>query len=300
MDLKHLTTNIGPELLRTFLAIVDTRSFTKTAAALGISQPTVSGHIKRLQEQLGSDLLDRSVPGVRLTEQGEIVASYARQILAAHDELFDRLERGRSPTARLRIGVPYELQCSAIVPALADFCSRYPHVEFDIRRDVSDTLLRLVHLSQLDMAVAMTMFEPGVKSLSHWREPMTWVSIPNTIAAQNPLPVIAHSPGSVSREIMTSALAEAGIDYQIVISAEHVSGIVAGVTAGLGFSVLPRSQVMRPLAEVSPILGLPKLREAFWGVYLADAARSETAEALATLIGDVVKGKRPEASEAAL
>jgi DNA-binding transcriptional LysR family regulator len=273
MDLKHLAMNIGPELLRTFLAIVDTRSFTKTAVTLGISQPTVSGHIKRLQDQLSADLLDRSAPGVRLTEQGEIVASYARQILAAHDELFNRLERGRSPIARLRIGIPYELPCSSVVPALADFRAEYPHVEFDIQRDISDNLLRLIHLGQLDLSVVVTVFEPGVKAVKHWREPMSWVALPNMIAAaQKPLPIIAHSPGSVSREIMTSALSDAGIDYRVVISAQHVSGIVAGVSAGLGFSVLPRSQIVRPLTEIAAVTQLPKLRGAFWGVYVADAA----------------------------
>lgn len=293
-DLRRLTVNIGPELLRTFLAIVDTRSFTKTAQSLGISQPTVSGHIKRLQEQLETDLLDRSVPGVRLTEQGEIVASYARQILAAHDELFERIERGRSTISRLRIGIPYELRCAAVVPALASFRAEYPQVQFDIHRDVSDNLLRLVHLGQLDLSVAVTIFEPGVKALSHWREPMYWVALPNMIAAtQRPVPIIAHSPGSVSREIMTSALSEAGIDYQVVISAEHISGIVAGVGAGLGFSVLPRSHVTRPLVEVQDGAGLPKLREAFWGIYLSDATQSEPVERLATQIAETVKTKRP-------
>ena len=64
-------TNIPTELLRTLVAVVDLRSFTKAAQSLGVTQPAVSAQIKRLQGLLGSDLLDKSAPGVSLTSAGE-------------------------------------------------------------------------------------------------------------------------------------------------------------------------------------------------------------------------------------
>ena len=70
-------TNIPTELLRTLIAVVDLRSFTKAALSLGITQPAVSAQIKRLQSLLGTDLLDKSAPGVSLTSAGDLVVNYA-------------------------------------------------------------------------------------------------------------------------------------------------------------------------------------------------------------------------------
>jgi DNA-binding transcriptional LysR family regulator len=66
-------TNIPTDLLRTLVAVVDLRSFTKAAARLGVTQPAVSSQIKRLQCLLGGELLDRSVQGISLTPHGEMV-----------------------------------------------------------------------------------------------------------------------------------------------------------------------------------------------------------------------------------
>ncbi|MBZ0139508.1 MAG: LysR family transcriptional regulator [Pseudorhodoplanes sp.] len=293
-DITQFTGNIGTELLRTFVTLVDTRSFTRTAGRLGISQPTVSGHVKRLQDHLQIELFDRSVPGVRLTQQGEIVASYARQILSVHDELFDRIERGKSETIRVRIGVPYELRCSSIVPALAACRAQDPDLHFDIHRDISGNLLRQLHQGNLDVCIAVTTFEPETKTISHWREPMYWVSSRQfPLTAESPVPVIAHAAGSVSRDIMVSALRDAGIDFRVILSAEHVSGVVAAVEEGLGYSVLKKSQIGGDLYEVPGDVGLPSLREAHWGVYLANDGKSDSMADLAKALGQVVMRSSP-------
>src|SRR5262249_42113749 len=69
--------NIPTELLRTFVAVVDLRSFTRAAQSLGITQPAVSAQVKRLQQLLGGELLDKSAPGVLLTAMGESVLGSA-------------------------------------------------------------------------------------------------------------------------------------------------------------------------------------------------------------------------------
>ena len=69
-------TNIPTELLRTLVAVVDLRSFTKAAQGLGMTQPAVSAQIKRLQVLLGGELLDKSAPGVALTRKGEAVVQF--------------------------------------------------------------------------------------------------------------------------------------------------------------------------------------------------------------------------------
>src|SRR5688572_14825158 len=100
-----MITNIPTELLRTLIAVVDLRSFTKAAQSLGITQPAVSTQMKRLQWMMGGDLFDRSAPGVALTAKGELVVSYARRLLAINDQMLDLIVP-RSSAPPLRIGMP--------------------------------------------------------------------------------------------------------------------------------------------------------------------------------------------------
>ena len=84
--------NIPTELLRTLLAVVDLRSFTKAAQSLGVTQPAVSAQIKRLQGLVGADLLDKSAPGVTLTP---MVAT------RLEDERFRKINTEMTPHQRL-------------------------------------------------------------------------------------------------------------------------------------------------------------------------------------------------------
>src|SRR5436190_18227625 len=79
--------NIPTDLLRTLVAVVDMRSFTKAARSLSVTQPAVSAQIKRLQFLLGYELLDKRAPGVSLTPRGEIVVNHARRLLSVNDEI---------------------------------------------------------------------------------------------------------------------------------------------------------------------------------------------------------------------
>jgi DNA-binding transcriptional LysR family regulator len=79
--------NIPTDVLRTLLAVVDMRSFTNAAQLTGVTQPTVSAQIKRLQFLLAFDVLDKSAPGVSLTPRGEIVVNLEDQIRAEPNSL---------------------------------------------------------------------------------------------------------------------------------------------------------------------------------------------------------------------
>src|SRR5947199_6517717 len=104
--------NIPTELLRTLVAVVDLRSFTKAARSLGVTQPAVSAQIKRLQFLLGYELLDKRAPGVSLTPRGEIVVGHARRLLSVNDEILSATGSGRAKT--LRVGIPGDYAGSRI------------------------------------------------------------------------------------------------------------------------------------------------------------------------------------------
>lgn len=109
--------NIPTDLLRTLVAVIDLRSFTKAAQSLGVTQPAVSAQIKRLQFLLGYDLLDKSAPGVSLTARGEIVVNHARRLLSINDDIL-HLTGAKEAKQVLRIGIPGDYAATR-VPAIS-------------------------------------------------------------------------------------------------------------------------------------------------------------------------------------
>src|SRR6185436_7431480 len=105
--------NIPTDLLRTLIAVVDLRSFTKAAQMLGVTQPAVSAQIKRLQSLIGYELLDKSAPGVSLTQRGVTVVAQARRLLAINDEIL-QVSNGNSGVQTLRVGIPGDYSGSRI------------------------------------------------------------------------------------------------------------------------------------------------------------------------------------------
>src|SRR5437868_5784937 len=146
-------TNIPTELLRTLVAVVDLRSFTKAAHALGVTQPAVSAQIKRLQLLLGLEVFDKSAPGVTLTPPGELIVNYARRMLAVNDQILNLVMPGFS-NPPLRVGIPGDFAGSILPKAIAGFQARIPQLRFLLRGDASESLLRDLRQGQLDVVVA--------------------------------------------------------------------------------------------------------------------------------------------------
>lgn len=124
--------NIPTELLRTLIAVVDLRSFTNAAQSLGVTQPAVSAQIKRLQFLIGTDLLDKSAPGVSLTSAGEIVVNHARRLLSINDQILD-LANPRPAHQTLRIGMGGDFAIAPVSAATARFRDKRDDVSFVIR-----------------------------------------------------------------------------------------------------------------------------------------------------------------------
>jgi DNA-binding transcriptional LysR family regulator len=132
--------DIPTELLRSLIAVVDCRSYTKAAQRLGLTQSTVSTQIKRLQEVVGCTLFDKSAPGVRLTENGERVVASGRRILSINDECISHISPEPSePT--LRIGIPSHFIGAMLSPAICQIRGHSHRIRLHIQSDISDKLL---------------------------------------------------------------------------------------------------------------------------------------------------------------
>jgi DNA-binding transcriptional LysR family regulator len=278
--------NIGTDLLRTLAVVVEERSYTKAAIRLGVSQPTISMHVKRLQEQLGFDVFDKTVPGIQLTPQGELTLNYARQILAIHDSLIREADNPDCGKTKIRIGLTSSLALMTTLPVLAKFQEDDPDVTFDLHREVSAILTEMVRSGELDLCAALSDERPEGESVLCWETELVWVASSNFPRPfTSPVDIIGRNSKSVGIGAMFNALRKAGMDYRVVLNASDIDGAVEAARAGLGVTALTKSVDVPALLYIpGEEAGLPSLGHAYWGVYLNAAARSPRLEKLARLV----------------
>src|SRR5690606_21724673 len=114
--------------LRSLVAISETHSVTQAAAMTFLTQSAVSMQVKRLEQQTRTKLLERVGRGVSLTDDGEKLASYARQMLALNDEALARLVQQQGEI-ELTLGVPFDIVNPHIPIILSEARDRHPHIK---------------------------------------------------------------------------------------------------------------------------------------------------------------------------
>ncbi len=121
------------EAMRLYARIVELGSFTVAANHLNLPRATATRAIKRLESRLGCQLVQRTTRRVRTTRDGEVYYNHCVRLLADVDEVeADFREAAMQPRGRLRVDLPGAFARARIIPALPDFCARYPQIELDI------------------------------------------------------------------------------------------------------------------------------------------------------------------------
>jgi len=290
-------TNIPTDLLRTLVAVVDLRSFTKAAQSLGVTQPAVSAQIKRLQGMLGADLLDKSAPGVSLTSSGELVVNYARRLLSINDQILD-IAGPRLAAKTIRIGATGDITAAGVATGIASVRASQPDLRFQIYTGKVETLLRDLREGATDLALWASSTGPSQDTRYFWTEPLVWVHAPATVIdPAGPVPLVSFGEDSLLGRVAMSALSQAGLPYEKTFSAFSLIALANAVAAGFGVMPLPRSRVGLPGISVWENAPLPALPDIFCGLYVRDGADIEEREQLAEAI---VAALNPGATQAGL
>jgi DNA-binding transcriptional LysR family regulator len=244
--------------LETFLAVAQTRSFTQAAARLGIRQPTVSQHIRKLEETAGRVLVQRDTHTVALTPDGEAMIGFARSILASHQQAASYFS-GERPQGRLRLGMSDDLALTRLPHILREFRRDNPRVDLDLTVDQSGTLHRRLESDRLDLFVGKRPRGEDRGRLVK-RERMVWVGTASTrLDLSRPLPLVVYPAPSVSRTAMQNALERTSTPYRSACVCRGVNGLIAAVAAGIGISALAKSLVPVQLAALGSQHHLPEL-----------------------------------------
>ena len=184
---------LEPELLKAFVAVADSRSFTRAATQLNRTQSAVSMQIKRLEDRLGVKLFNRTKANVELSAAGEGLLGYARRILTLNDEAVGKLWE-RKIEGVVRLGVMDDYGTLIVPPVLASFAACYPliHVEMEIGL-TSSMPSRLG--TAYDLVIAMHPEGSGEGEFLR-REQAAWATGAfHPVEQQNPLPRRALSAG---------------------------------------------------------------------------------------------------------
>ncbi len=195
-----------PVLLRTFVAVADSLSFTQAAGQLGLSQPTISQHIRKLEHAAGRILVNRDTRQVSLTDNGDAMLGFARTILAAEDQAMSYFT-GSAMRGRLRFGSADDLALTQLPRVLREFRQLYPQINLELTVGQSGALVRRLQAGQLDLVFAK--LEPGGDSPGRVvrRDRLVWLGHPSlALERALPVPLIAYQAPSLSRAAAIRAL----------------------------------------------------------------------------------------------
>lgn len=265
------------DLLRAFVTVFETGSFTRASALLGRTQPAISLQIRRLEDQLRTPLFERG-KALTLTTEGASLLPQARKLLQLHDEIATNLGEG-DLEGEVRFGAPEDIATAHLPGILGAFVRSHPRIRLSVTCDYTANLLDQMSRGLLDLALIKR--EPMGPDLgvSVWREPLVWVALDPQKALTRPLPLIVAPAPDVYRKRALTALDSAGIDFRSAFTSPSLAGQMAALRAGLGVGVLPAAMAPRGLAIITE--GLPRLAETEIALLSAKASAKGAAGLLA-------------------
>ncbi len=286
---------LDTDQLRSFLAIVDTGSFTRAAERVHKTQSAVSMHVRRLEEQLGCALFVKQGRGARLTDEGERLIEFARRIVQVEAGAFAALSRNGLRGA-VRLGIPDDYAESFLADILANYNRRHPLVEVLVVCEASTDLAPQVAAGALDLALITD--HEGLKGLELLREePLVWVAAERfQVEAGTPIPLALGSATCCWRRATEEALTAAPGVTRARFYSKNFSAIGTVLRAGLAATILPASLVGPGLKRLGRAEGLPDLPLNRIGLIHAPGRPSEEAKALAESIRETIVAEARQAA----
>jgi DNA-binding transcriptional LysR family regulator len=282
--------------LRTLVAAVDLGGFGKAAQRLNRTPGAVSLQLRGLEERIGKPLFRKSGRKHSLTEEGELLLSYARRLLALNDEALLAVTAAGLHGA-VRFGMTQDFAATWLTEALARFGRAHPSLRVDLRVDRSQSLAAAILADELDLALAFSGL-PGKSEPPLATLPVSWFAHPSLVLPPGQaVPLLVLDPPCTFRQAAIDALERAGLPWRIVLASGSVSALWAAAEAGLG--VVPRIALQVPprLSAMGAAQGLPRLPSA--GVYLMDRrahmpeAVRHLAQVIREVVGDITRAGAP-------
>ncbi|MGW7069352.1 LysR family transcriptional regulator [Streptomyces sp. NPDC054855] len=236
-----------------FVAVAETRHFTRAAEQVHVSQPSLSQQVRALEKELGAELFSRARGNIALTDAGEALLPLARRILADADTArIEVQELAQLRRGRIRLGATPSV-CTGLLPeVLRAFHDRHPGIQLLLEESGSHDLVRELARGALDLAVVVLPLpspSPALTTVELLREDLVVVSSPEArgfggksvrVADLQRERLVMFRHGYDLRELTVAACRAEGFEPEFAVEGGEMDAVLGFVRAGLGVAVVPR------------------------------------------------------------
>ncbi len=283
-----MPTTLDIDTLRSLIAIVDMKSFSRAAERLGRSQSAISLQIARLEGLVGHPLLKRARGRlIGPTARGAALVTHARKIVELNERAVAAVRQPGSGERIIRLGMPADFLERDFSSTLGELHARFPEAQLSLRTDLSARLAEDVDHGRLDVALFKRAASNEAGAAIAF-EPMAWFGDAATsfVRRGEPVPLVAFAEGCAYRDEALRSLRLARRSWTIACEARSLSALVGAVELGLGYAALPvrlgeRKSLKR---AVKPMEWLPTLNPVELALGIADHREIPFARAIGTII----------------
>jgi len=245
------------DAVKAFVFIADLQSFTRAAQSLATTQSALSLKLRRLEEQLGRRLLERTPRQVRLSAEGSLFLEAARELVGAHERAVSSFHVERR---RLTVGIS-QLIVGSELPALLRHMNEHDrHLLLEIRVGGSGELLQAYEAGALDAILVMQPESRRQEGEVIYAEQFAWIAAAHWRPRPGePLPLSTQGESCSIRAAAARALDQAGIAWTEVFIGKGAAVLGAAAAAGLAIAVLARRSAPAGTVDIGPALSLPQL-----------------------------------------
>lgn len=264
--------------LETFIAVCEVKNFTKAGEMLGLTQPAVSQHIKKLEKELDTQIFLRKKGEITLSQEGEIALLYAKRMHALQDKMRDKIKSAKANIRKIRIGITHTQESGYMIEALSKMALAYENLNITFITDTIKNLYTMLENFELDVLIIEEKpSNPDFNFMVLDTDMLTCM-----VSSQNPLAqkqaitlnelkkqhLILRLPTSATRVKFASSLEAIGesIDnFDVVIEVDSIATIKNLVKKDIGVSILSKGACVKELQKKSlvalPIENLSMTRE---------------------------------------
>ena len=284
--------------LRIFQAVTETRSFTRAAEVVHLTQPGISKHIKQMEEYYGVPLFDRLGKKVALTQAGEVLFEATREIMASITAAEQRIEDLKGlHGGKLVLAASFPIGIYFLPAVLAAFRKQYPAVDVTLDISLGERIVAKILANKLDLGlVSHEEHDPRLTCLQFLTDELVTI-VPSShpwaskkrIRPQELLQetFIVAARGAGIRAVVEERLREKGVVLQNVLDFGNLEGVKRAVEAGLGVSIQSQSVVRREIAAGSlagvSVAGMNVKFAHFW-IHRKDKHLSRAAKAFMAML----------------
>jgi DNA-binding transcriptional LysR family regulator len=270
-------------LLKVFIAIIECQGFSAAAERLHKTQSTISQSLQRLEEMVGTPLVNRTSRSLSLTPSGETFLIYARQILKLYEDAISATQRPNDSPS-IHVGMPEDYAEYCLAGVLRDFQGRFPHVRPDICCEMSTALVGRLQRGELDLVLGVqhAHLQPG-----HYLcdEPLAWVADENWCGDEGAsVPLAVYAEGCAFRANAVRALAVAGRPWQVVYTSQSPRGIGIAIESGQAVGVTAQRLVPPGWRVLGAAEGFPPIEPAALMFWRSSQCREPALDALVEIL----------------